>query len=174
MRISPPLDAREVKAGADLFAIASRYTRLRRSAGQFVGLCPFHSERHPSFYVEPQRKLWKCFGCERGGDIFSFVMLAESCNFLKALRIVADFSSRGSPRERAAKRRAVSSGRRGEAPGPAKQGISHSQGSRASILAKLVATNRRVRAIEALNRRASLELATACEPERSFSLEETK
>src|SRR5215472_4609573 len=87
-----PLDARFLKARCDFLAIASRYTRLRRTGRQYVGLCPFHSERHPSFYVEPKRKIWKCFGCERGGDLFSFLMLAENCDFLGALRIVAGFS----------------------------------------------------------------------------------
>jgi DNA primase len=51
--ISAPLDARVVKAGADFVSLVSRYTWLRRAGRQLVGLCPFHSERHPSFYVEP-------------------------------------------------------------------------------------------------------------------------
>jgi CHC2 zinc finger len=103
--ISPPilpLDARDVKSRADFFAIASQYTRLRRSGRQFVGLCPFHSERHPSFYVHPEKKIFYCFGCGAGGDLFSFVMRAESCDFSDALRIVASW---GSPRERASEAR---------------------------------------------------------------------
>src|SRR5438445_299131 len=95
--ISPPLpslDAREVKARADFFAIASRYTRLHRAPrGQFVGLCPFHSERHPSCYVHPEKKIFYCFGCGGGGDLFDFIMRAEGCDFLGALQIVAEFSS---------------------------------------------------------------------------------
>jgi len=162
-QLSALLSAREVKARADLVAIAGKYTRLRRAGRQFVGLCPLHSERHPSFFVHPERQVWFCFGCNRGGDIFDFVMLAESCDFLEALRIVSNFSSgvaaasglRSSPR--------FGSGV-GASPGLAKQGISHSPESRADILAALDATNRRVHAIEATNRAASAALATACEP----------
>jgi len=92
------LDARAIKSCADFFAIASRYTQLRRSGWQFRGLCPFHSERHPSFYIHPEKKLFYCFGCDVGGDLFDFVMKAESCDFRQALRIVVDFSSGGSER----------------------------------------------------------------------------
>src|SRR2546427_4890809 len=96
-----PLEASALKARADFVAIASRYTRLSRAGRQYVGRCPFHSERRPSFYVEPQRKIWKCFGCQAGGDLFAFVMRAEGCDFLDALRIVAEFSAGGSQGQRA-------------------------------------------------------------------------
>src|SRR5712692_5088982 len=98
--IPSPLVAREVKWQAEFVSIASRYMRLRRSGRQYVGLCPFHSERHPSFFVEPERKIWKCFGCDVGGDVFDFVMRVKGCDFSDALRIVAEFLSWGSPRER--------------------------------------------------------------------------
>jgi hypothetical protein len=91
-------DSKEIKGRADFIDILSRYTRLRRAGRQYVGLCPFHSERHPSFYVEPDRKLWNCFGCGLGGDIFSFVMRAEGCSFAGALRFVTERASPiGSP-----------------------------------------------------------------------------
>jgi hypothetical protein len=166
--IPAPLEARELKARADFPAIASRYMQLQRAGRQYVGRCPFHSERHPSCYIEPERKNWKCFGCQQGGDLFEFVMLAEDCAFSEALWIVADFSSgvaresglRSGPRFRASV---------GAAPGPAKQGRQHSQSAhecRARILAALDAAERRRRAIEATNHVASTELATECEPER--------
>lgn len=113
---SSSLDAREVKARADFFSIASRYIRLRRTGRQFVGLCPFHSERHESCYVEPRRKLWYCFGCNRGGDVFDLVMLAEDCDFFEALGIVSVFSggSGARPASRAeATRRGLPPGREG-------------------------------------------------------------
>lgn len=161
-----PLDARDVKSLADFVAIVSRYTRLRRSGRQYRGLCPFHCERHASLYVHPEKKIFYCFGCGAGGDLFDFIIRAEGCDFSRALRIVAGFSS-GLVREREPR-----SGERfragvGASPGPAKQGISYSPESRAEILARLDATNRRVRAIEAVNCAASADLATACEPERS-------
>jgi len=166
----PP--AHEVKSRADFFAIASRYMRLRRAGWQFVGLCPFHSERHPSCYVHPEKKIFYCFGCNRGGDVFDFVMLAESCKFLEALRIVTDFSSgvasESEPRSGERIRASV-----GASPGLRSRHL-HSPESRADILARLDATNRRLRSIKAVNHAASVELATACEPERSFLLEETE
>ena len=95
--ILPPLDAREVKARADFVGIVSRYTRLRRVGRQWGGLCPVHSERHPSFYVHLEKKVFYCFGCGAGGDVFDFVMWVERCDFLRALEIVA--SSPGVARE---------------------------------------------------------------------------
>src|SRR5580704_18304829 len=79
----------DVKRHADFLRIVSHYTRLRRIGRQYLGLCPFHSERHPSFYVEADRKLWNCFGCSLGGDVLSFVMRAEGCNFINALQFLA-------------------------------------------------------------------------------------
>jgi hypothetical protein len=80
--------AAEVKARADFVAIASRYTHLRRVGRQWRGLCPFHTERHPSFYVEPTRRLFYCFGCGAGGDVFDFVMRVEKFGFRRALEVV--------------------------------------------------------------------------------------
>jgi len=91
------LDAREVKSRADFVAIASRYTSLYRSGRQYVGLCPFHRERHPSFYIHPEKKVFHCFGCGAGGDLFRFVMVVEGCDFQRALEIVAAFSGAGGP-----------------------------------------------------------------------------
>ncbi len=88
--IPPPVDAREVKARADFVAIASRYTRLSRAGRQYRGLCPLHSERHPSFYVEPERKIFYCFGCGAGGDVFDFIMRTEGCGFPQAVAILSE------------------------------------------------------------------------------------
>jgi len=88
------LNAHELKERIDLAEFARRYTRLRRSGRQLVGLCPIHSERHPSFYVHPERRIWFCFGCNRGGDLFDFVMSVECCDFRRALEITAEFSER--------------------------------------------------------------------------------
>lgn len=82
-------DARDIKQALDLVAVAGRYTRLRRAGRQFVGLCPVHQERHPSFYVDSLR--WYCFGCGRGGDVFAFLMAVEGCDFPMALRIAGTF-----------------------------------------------------------------------------------
>ena len=169
---SSSLDAREVKSRADFLAIASRYMRLRRAGRQFVGLCPFHSERHPSCYVHPEKKIFFCFGCGRGGDVFDFVMLAESCAFSEAVKIISGFpgvASESGPRSGTRFRASV-----GASPSAAKRQSPYSPESRTLILKKLDATNRQLRAIDAVNQAASIELATACEPERSLLLEETK
>src|SRR5690348_15393433 len=84
-------DAQLVKAGCDFIAIGSRYTRLKRSGRQYVGLCPFHKERHPSFYIHPVKKTFYCFGCGAGGGVFRFVMLAEGCGLRRALEMVIGF-----------------------------------------------------------------------------------
>jgi hypothetical protein len=151
--------------------VKARYTSLRRTGRQYLGLCPLHSERHPSFYIHPDKKIFYCFGCGFGGDIFDFVQRAEDCDFLEALRIVAEFHSWGSPRERA--REARERFRAGEGAKPL--GLRSKPffiarptrvESRAWVLASLDATDRRLRAIEATNRATSAALATACEPER--------
>jgi hypothetical protein len=94
MKSSAGHRAGEIKARADFLAIAGCYTRLRRAGRQWVGLCPFHAERHPSFYVEPVRRVFYCFGCGAGGDVFDFVMRAEQCSFGRALEVVGGARSK--------------------------------------------------------------------------------
>jgi DNA primase len=167
-----PLAVREVKVKCNFLAIAGNYTRLRRSGRQFVGLCPLHSERHRSFYVDPGRRVFHCFGCGAGGDVFRFVMLAEGCDFLRSVQFVDAFcrgeasesGPRSGPRFRASE---------GASPGPAKPVPIYSHQAkalRARILAGLEAADRRMRAIDTTNRKALAALATACEPERNFPL----
>jgi hypothetical protein len=119
--------ADRVKQRADMLNIAGRYTHLRRSGRQRVGLCPFHKERHPSFFVSPQKKLFHCFGCGAGGDVFALVMRAERCDFRRALKIVQGFSLGDSSRERA-ERPAFSRERKGRSPfKPLEGAVPHSQ-----------------------------------------------
>ena len=86
-------DVEVVKARADLMDIATRYgVRFRKSGVQRVGLCPFHSEKTPSFYVHPVKKVFKCHGCGVGGDVFTFIQQMERVDFPRALTIVANLS----------------------------------------------------------------------------------
>ena len=71
----------EVKAAADIVAVVSGRTQLRRVGARFTGRCPFHEERTPSFSVNAQEKLFYCFGCGKGGDVVSFVQETESVDF---------------------------------------------------------------------------------------------
>jgi DNA primase len=80
-----------VKDAVDIVEVISAYTDLRRSGGaRFTGLCPFHDERSPSFSVDPQEKLYHCFGCGVGGDVFRFVEEKEGLGFPEAVEALAD------------------------------------------------------------------------------------
>jgi DNA primase len=70
--------------------VVGEYVRLKKSGQNFVGLCPFHQEKTPSFAVHPVKQIYHCFGCGVGGDVFSFVMAMEKCEFLEAVRTVAE------------------------------------------------------------------------------------
>ena len=82
----------EVRASADIVDVAGDYVRLKKSGSQFLGLCPFHDEKTPSFSVDPRNNLFYCFGCHKGGDIFTFVEELEGIGFTEALRLLADRS----------------------------------------------------------------------------------
>ena len=82
--------ADRVKQQADIVRVVGEYVQLKKAGQNFRGLCPFHSEKTPSFNVHPTRQIYHCFGCGKGGDVFSFVMEMEKCEFPDAIRIVAE------------------------------------------------------------------------------------
>jgi DNA primase len=79
-----------VRDTADMVEVVGQYTDLKRAGGQMMGLCPFHEERSPSFSVDPQDKLYHCFGCGVAGDIFGFVMEKQGMDFADAVESLAD------------------------------------------------------------------------------------
>jgi DNA primase len=81
---------REVVAAADIVEIVSARTQLRRVGARYTGLCPFHEERTPSFSVNPQDKLFYCFGCGKGGDVITFVRETEQLDFAGAVESLAE------------------------------------------------------------------------------------
>jgi DNA primase len=82
--------AEKVKQQADIVRVIGEYVQLKKAGQNFRGLCPFHSEKTPSFNVHPTKQIYHCFGCGQGGDVFKFVMEMEKCPFPEAMRIVAE------------------------------------------------------------------------------------
>src|SRR5271155_1903312 len=82
--------ADRVKQQADIVRVVGEYVRLKKSGQNFTGLCPFHGEKTPLFSVHPVKQIFHCFGCGKGGDVFSFVMEMEKCEFPDAVRLVAE------------------------------------------------------------------------------------
>jgi len=80
----------EVKARVDLVKVVQEHVRLTKRNRDLWGLCPFHQEDSPSFKVDPQRQSWYCFGCERHGDVFTFVELIEKTDKRGALQLLAE------------------------------------------------------------------------------------
>jgi DNA primase len=80
----------EVKAKVDLVKVVQEHVRLTKRNKDLWGLCPFHQEDSPSFKVDPQRQSWYCFGCERHGDVFTFVELIEKTDKRGALQLLAE------------------------------------------------------------------------------------
>jgi hypothetical protein len=84
------VDKDEVKARVDMLDLIGRYgvQKIRHYGRRAAGLCPFHQEKTPSFSVDLEKKLWYCFSEGRGSDCFGFVMEAEDCSFVEAVRIL--------------------------------------------------------------------------------------
>lgn len=85
----PPEKVAEILTSADIFEIVSETIELKKAGKDFVGLCPFHSEKTPSFTVSPTKQIFHCFGCHEGGNVFSFIMRREGMTFVEAARHLA-------------------------------------------------------------------------------------
>ena len=79
----------EVKSKLSVVDVVGESVTLKKAGTTYKGLCPFHGEKTPSFVVTPARESWHCFGCGKGGDIFSFVMERDGMTFPEALRTLA-------------------------------------------------------------------------------------
>jgi len=79
----------KIREETDIISIVSQYVPLRRSGKNYVGLCPFHQEKTPSFTVSPERNMFYCFGCHAGGDVITFLMKIENISFAEAVELLA-------------------------------------------------------------------------------------
>lgn len=85
-----PEEVIEAVLKQDISDVVGRYVHLTKQGHSFKGLCPFHSEKTPSFYVSPEKNIYKCFGCGKGGTSINFVMEMENCSFVEAVRQLAE------------------------------------------------------------------------------------
>ena len=79
----------EIQERTDIVSLVSSYIPLKKSGRNFRTVCPFHSEKTPSFFVSPNRQIFHCFGCQAGGDVVSFLMQHENLTFPEAVRTLA-------------------------------------------------------------------------------------
>lgn len=115
MAAIPDDKVQEVRDKVDLVDLIGRYVELRRAGKNYKGRCPFHSEKTPSFNVNPVRKGYKCFGCGAGGDAIRFVMEIEGKGFVEAVRKLADLYNVTLPTDGGDARRAQASSERDQA-----------------------------------------------------------
>ncbi len=80
----------EVRMQNDIVDVVSQYVPLKQKGSSFMGLCPFHNEKTPSFSVNREKQFFYCFGCGSGGNVFTFLMQMENCTFPEALKQLAD------------------------------------------------------------------------------------
>ncbi|MCK5008741.1 MAG: DNA primase, partial [Spirochaetales bacterium] len=74
----------------DMQEVVSEYVHLEKKGGRLWGLCPFHTEKTPSFTVTPDKSVFYCFGCHKGGSLFTFIMEVEKLSFVEAVRLLAE------------------------------------------------------------------------------------
>src|SRR5690625_7869020 len=82
----------EIRTTNDIVDVVSEYVQLKKQGRNYFGLCPFHNEKTPSFSVTQEKQIFYCFGCKKGGNVFTFLMEHEGYTFLEAVKTLADRS----------------------------------------------------------------------------------
>jgi DNA primase len=90
----------DLRSRTDIVEIISEYVTLKRTGQNYIGLCPFHQEKTPSFSVSPAKQIFYCFGCGVGGNVFSFLMKIDNISFLEAVEVIAERQGVDVPRSR--------------------------------------------------------------------------
>src|SRR5271154_1462144 len=85
-----PQTLEQIRAASDIVEVIGSYIPLKRAGANYRALCPFHKEKTPSFNVQPQKQIFHCFGCNKGGDVFAFVKEYENVDFPEAVKRLAD------------------------------------------------------------------------------------
>lgn len=93
----------EVRSRSDIVDVVSGYVKLQRRGSSYLGLCPFHNEKTPSFSVSPDKQIYHCFGCGAGGNVITFLMEYENYSFQEALGILAQRAGISLPKEEMSK-----------------------------------------------------------------------
>ncbi len=94
-----PLKIDEIRNAVNIVHYISQFVSLKKAGQNYKGLCPFHTEKTPSFMVSPAKQIFHCFGCGKGGNIFTFIMEYEKLSFLEALKRAAEFAGIPLPEE---------------------------------------------------------------------------
>ena len=86
----PPEFTERIKAANPIADVIGEYVTLKRTGRDYVGLCPFHNEKTPSFHVHPDKEYFYCFGCQAGGDVITFIMRYQNLDYMETMRLLAD------------------------------------------------------------------------------------
>ncbi|MCL6581476.1 MAG: DNA primase [Firmicutes bacterium] len=130
----------EIRSRVDIVAVIGEYVQLKKRGSNFVGLCPFHQEKTPSFTVSPSKQMFYCFGCQTGGNVFTFLCKREGISFAEAVELLAARAGVALP-ERASSRGGRRAGAEGR-PTPGRDGGREHAGEREWLLRVLAWTAR--------------------------------
>ena len=88
-KLIPDSIIEEIRSRADIYEVVSEFVPLKKTGKNYKGLCPFHSEKTPSFSVSPEKQIYHCFGCGVGGNVFKFLMEKEDLPFIDTVKRLA-------------------------------------------------------------------------------------